>query len=118
LDATIRLFPLAQIPMPSRQSGPIAGPGISLTMSCPGLRRRPCGPLTSAEIAATVMQAKGMLPGDAAFKEIMAERVPTVLRRLAKRGTAVKSGTSRNAQWALAPSPSSRMESAISTIIL
>ena len=30
------------------------------------------------------------------------ERVLTVLRRLAKRGTVVKSGTSRNAQWALA----------------
>jgi hypothetical protein len=29
-------------------------------------------PLTSAEIAAVVMQAKGMPPGDAAFKEIVA----------------------------------------------
>jgi len=66
--------------------------------------RTASGPLTAAEIAAIVMQAKGMPADDAAFKEIVAERALTVLRRLAKRGTAVKSGTSRNAQWALAPS--------------
>jgi hypothetical protein len=41
---------------------------------------------------------------DAAFKEIVAERVLTVLRRLVKRGAVVKSGTSGNAQWVLAPS--------------
>jgi len=61
------------------------------------------GPLTSSEIAVAVMQAKGMSFGDAAFKEIVAARVLTVLRRLAKRGAAVKSGTSRDAQWALMP---------------
>jgi hypothetical protein len=60
-------------------------------------------PLTSAEIADAVMHAKGMPPGDAAFKEIIAERELTVLRRLAKRGIVVKSGTGRNARWALAP---------------
>jgi hypothetical protein len=59
-------------------------------------------PLTSAEIAAAVMQAKGMSPGDAAFMELVATRTLTVLRRLVKRGTVAKSGTSRNAQWALA----------------
>ena len=47
------------------------------------------------------MQAKGMPASDAAFKEIVAARVLTVLRRLAKRGSAVKSGTSRDAKWAL-----------------
>jgi hypothetical protein len=58
-------------------------------------------PLTSGEIAAAVMQAKGMPPGDAAFKEIVADRVLTVLRRLAKREVVVKHGTSRDVQWAL-----------------
>jgi hypothetical protein len=58
-------------------------------------------PLTSAEIAAAVMQAKGMPANDTAFKEIVAARALTVLRRLAKRGAAVKSGTSRDAKWAL-----------------
>jgi hypothetical protein len=47
------------------------------------------------------MQAKGMPSGDAAFKEIVAERVLTVLRRLVKRGTVIKHGTSRDAQWVL-----------------
>ena len=47
------------------------------------------------------MQAKGMPSGDEAFKEIVASRALTVLRRLAKRGAVVKSGASRNAQWAL-----------------
>ena len=59
--------------------------------------RTASGPLTSSEIAATVMRAKEMPPGDAAFKEIVATRVLTVLRRLAKRGAAIKSGTSRSA---------------------
>jgi hypothetical protein len=62
--------------------------------------RTASGPLMSAEIAATVMQAKEMPSGDVAFKEIVMARALTVLRRLAKRGAAVKSGTSRNAQWA------------------
>jgi hypothetical protein len=64
--------------------------------------RTAVGPLTATEIAAAVMRAREMPTGDMAFKEIVAERVLTVLRRLAKRGAAVKSGTSRNAQWALA----------------
>ncbi len=63
--------------------------------------RTASGPLTSAEIAGAVMQAKGMPPDDAAFKAIVAMRALTVLRRLAKRGAAVKSGASRNARWTL-----------------
>ena len=58
-------------------------------------------PLTSAEIATAVMQMKGMPADDAAFKEIITKRVLTVLRRLAKRGAVAKSGTSRDAKWAL-----------------
>ena len=64
--------------------------------------RTASGPLTSAEIAAAVMQAKGMPSGDAAFKEIVATRALTVLRRLAKRGTVIKQGTSQDAKLALA----------------
>jgi hypothetical protein len=63
--------------------------------------RTASGPLMTAEIATAVMQAKGMPAADAAFKEIVADRVLTVLRRLAKRGAVAKSGTSRNAKWAL-----------------
>jgi hypothetical protein len=64
--------------------------------------RTASGPLTSAEIAAAIMQAKGMPSGDVAFKEIVAARALTVLRRLTKRGAAVKHGTSRDAKWAVA----------------
>ena len=49
------------------------------------------------------MQAKEMPPDDAAFKDIVAVRALTVLRRLRKRGAVVKHGTSRDAQWALMP---------------
>src|ERR1700724_2076125 len=63
--------------------------------------RTASGPLTSAEIAAAVMQAKGMTADDAAFMEIVATRALTVLRSLAKRGAVVKSGTSRDAKWVL-----------------
>jgi hypothetical protein len=62
--------------------------------------RTASGPLTSAEIAAAVMHAKGMPAGDAQLKEIVAERALTVLRRLATRGTVIRHGTSRNARWA------------------
>ena len=52
-------------------------------------------------MAAAVMQANGMPADDAAFKELVVVRALTVLRRLAKRGIVAKSGTSRNAHWAL-----------------
>src|ERR1700730_18799747 len=43
--------------------------------------RAASGPRTSAEIAAAVMQAKGMAADDVALKEIVAERAPTGVRR-------------------------------------
>ena len=108
LDATIKLFSPGTNPdaippkRPYRRTRYFAHNELSrLTQDA---LRTASGPLTSAEIASAVMQAKGMPSGDAAFKEIVAERVLTVLRRLAKRGEAVKSGTSRDGQWALAGS--------------
>jgi hypothetical protein len=56
-------------------------------MNCPGLRRTLYGQRQGRsrlpKLAADVMQAKGMPADDAAFKEIVAERALTVLRRLA-----------------------------------
>jgi hypothetical protein len=105
LDATIKLFSPGTNPdaippkRPYRRTRYFAHNELSrLTQDA---LRIASGPLTSAQIAADVMQAKGMPSGDAAFKEIVAERVLTVLRRLAMRGTVVKSGTSRDAKWAL-----------------
>jgi hypothetical protein len=106
LDATIKLFSPGTNPdaippkRPYRRTRYFARNELSrLTQDA---LRTASGPLTSAEIAAAVMQAKGMPSGDAAFKEIVAVRALTVLRRLAKRGTVIKSRISRNAQWALA----------------
>jgi hypothetical protein len=105
LDGTIKLFspgtnPDAIPPKPAyRRTRYFAHNELSrLTQDA---LRTASGPLTSAEIAAAVMQAKEMPSGDAAFKEIVAVRALTVLRRLAKRGDVAKSGTSRDAKWAL-----------------
>jgi hypothetical protein len=106
LDATIKLFspgtnPDAIPPKRAyRRTRYFARNELSRLMQ--DALRTASGPLTSAEIAAAVMQAKGMPADDMAFKEIVAKRALTVLRRLVKRGEVVKSGTSRNAQWALA----------------
>ena len=105
LDATIKLFSPGVNPdtippkRPYRRTRYFAHNELSrLTQDA---LRTASGPLTSAKIAAAVMQAKGMTADDVAFKEIVAARALTVLRRLAKRGEVVKSGTSRNVQWAV-----------------
>jgi hypothetical protein len=105
LDATIKLFSPGANPdaipakRPYRRTRYFAHNELSrLTQDA---LRTASGPLTSAEIASAVMQAKGMPNDNAAFKEIVAARVLTALRRLAKRGAAAKSGSSRNAQWVL-----------------
>jgi hypothetical protein len=105
LDATIKLFSPGTNPdaippkRPYRRTRYFASNELSrLTQDA---LRTASGPLTSAEIAAAVMQAKGLPLDDAAFKEIVAVRALTVLRRLAKRGAVVKHGTSRDAKWAL-----------------
>jgi len=105
LDATIKLFSPGMNPdsIPPkrayRRTRYFARNELS-RLTQDALRTAP-GPLTSAEIAAAVMQEKGMTADDAAFMEIVATRALTVLRRLAKRGAVVKSGTSRDAKWAL-----------------
>ncbi len=80
LDATIKLFSPGTNPdaippkRPYRRARYFAHNELSrLTQDA---LRAASGPLTSAQIAAAVMQAKGMPPGDAAFKEIVADRVP------------------------------------------
>jgi len=105
LDATIKLFSPGTNPdaIPSkrayRRTRYFAHNELS-RLTQDALRTAP-GPLTSAEITAAVMQIKGTTCNDAAFKEIVAERVLTVLRRLRKSGTVAKSGISRNAKWPL-----------------
>jgi hypothetical protein len=105
LDATIKLFSPGANPdvippkRPYRRTRYFARNELSrLTQDA---LRTASGALSAAGIAAAVLQAKGMPSGDAQLTEIVAVRALTVLRRLAKRGAVVKSGTSRDAQWAL-----------------
>jgi hypothetical protein len=105
LDATIKLFSPGTNPdsippkRPYRRTRYFAHNELSrLTQDA---LRTAAGPLTAAQIASAVMQAKGMPSDDAAYQEIVAARALTVLRRLARRGAAVESGTSRDAKWAL-----------------
>ena len=105
LDATIKLFSPGANPdaippkRPYRRTRYFAHNELSrLTQDA---LRTASGALTSAEIAAAVMQAKAMPATDVAFKEIVAVRALTVLRRLAKRGDVVKHGINRNARWTL-----------------
>jgi hypothetical protein len=92
LDATIKLF----VPNPNaippkrayRRTRYFAHNELSRLVQ--DALRTASGPLTSAQMAAAVMQAKEMPPDDAAFKDIIAVRALTVLRRLRKRGAVVK----------------------------
>jgi hypothetical protein len=60
--------------------------------------------VTTAAITRTIMTEKGFPTDDGTLSVAIAAMVLTVLGRLCKQETVTKSGTSRNAQWALAPS--------------
>jgi hypothetical protein len=59
-------------------------------------------PMTTAQIAVIIMLAKGYPADDDALKAVVIEMVVTVLRRLCKDGSVIKSGTTQDAQWTLA----------------
>ena len=109
VDASIRLFspdtdPDAIPPKRSyRRTRYFAGRELS-RRCLDTLREASPTPMTTAQLTAIVMLAKGYPADDDALKAVIAEMVVTILRRLCKRGSVVKSGTSRDAQWALAPS--------------
>ena len=66
-----------------------------------GALRNAIQPITAGEIAAIAIRDKE-LPASA--KEAVTEIVLGTLRGLVRRGTAVKTGTSRDARWAITPS--------------
>ncbi len=68
------------------------------------LREASGKPTSTAAIASAVLAGKDFPIGEGVLSEAVTDMVLTVLRRLSKRETVAKSGTSRNAQWALAPS--------------
>jgi hypothetical protein len=105
LDATIRLFSPGTNPdaippkRPYRRTRYFAHNELSrLTQDA---LRTASGPLTAGDIALTVMQAKELRADDQAMKTTIATRVLSVLRGFLKRGSVIKSGTTRKAQWAL-----------------
>jgi hypothetical protein len=62
--------------------------------------RKATGPITAGDIALWIVRDKG-LPMSA--KEAVTEMVLGTLRALVRRGTVTKTGTSRNARWAVTP---------------
>ncbi|MGH6868567.1 MAG: hypothetical protein ACREDA_06820 [Methylocella sp.] len=107
LDATIRLFSPGTNPdaipakRPYRRTRYFGRNELSRLVK--DAMRLATGPLAAADIATAVMRAKGAAVDDDAFKAIVSERARGVLRGLAKHGEVVRSGASRNAQWAVAP---------------
>jgi hypothetical protein len=64
------------------------------------LRKAHGEPLTATDIVIGVIEARGF-PNDDSLVASTRRMALGVLRRFAKRGTALKSGTSRNTEWAL-----------------
>jgi hypothetical protein len=109
IDATIRLYAPELDPdsIPPKRTyrrtryfakGELARRIISM------LRQADGKPMTTAAITSAALADKGFPIGEGAVSEAVTDMVLTVLRRLSKREEVTKSGTSRNAQWALAPS--------------
>jgi len=67
------------------------------------LRQTAGKPMTKAAITSAIVAEKGFPVGEGALSEAVTDMVLTVLRRLSKQGDIAKSGTSRDAQWTLAP---------------
>ena len=65
------------------------------------LLREASGPITLAEMATVILQAKGMNADDPILSQMVANRVQDKLRAMLKRGTIQKAGEGRAAKWGL-----------------
>jgi len=107
LDATIRLFSPEANPdaiRPKRQNRRtmyFARNEFS-RLTLDALRLAPA-PISSADIAGSILRAKNMQSDDEAMNVLINERVLCILRKLHKRGAVVKTGVTRNAQWTAVP---------------
>src|SRR5208282_1803985 len=101
IDATIRLFAPGLDPnsIPPKRTyrrtryfakGELSRRVLSV------LREASGKPMTTAAITSAVLVGKGFPVGEGALSEAVTDMVLTVLRRLSKRETVTKSGTSRN----------------------
>jgi hypothetical protein len=108
LDATIRLFapelnPDSIPPKRTYRRTRYFAKGELSRRVLDALRKADGRPLATAAIARTIMVDKGFPIDEGALSAAVADMAITILRRLSKRGTVTKSGTSRNAQWVLTP---------------
>ncbi len=109
VDASIRLFsPEANpdtIPMKRTYRRTRYFAARELPRRCLDALREANGTqMTGTQIATIAMLAKGMSAEDDALRAVIIERTLAVLGNLRKSGTVIKTGTTRDAQWALAPS--------------
>ena len=109
LDATIRLYapelnPDSIPPKRTYRRTRYFAKGELSRLILSVLRQASGKPMTTAAITTAIVTDKGFPIGEGALSEAVTDMVLTVLRRLSKRETVAKSGVSRNAQWALAPS--------------
>lgn len=107
LDSTIRLFSPTTNPdaIPTkrrnRRTMYFARNEFS-RLTLDALRLAPI-PVSSTDIAASILRAKNMGADDEAVKVVLNERILSILRKLHKRGAVVKTGVTRNAQWTAVP---------------
>ena len=107
LDATIRLFspeanPDAIPPKRRNRRTMYFARNEFSRLTLDALRLAPI-PVSSADIAASILRAKNMASDDEAMKVVLNERILSILRKLHKRGAVVKTGVTRNAQWTAVP---------------
>src|ERR1039457_6713944 len=109
VDASLRLFSPGTDPdaiqpkRPYRRTRYFAARELS-RRCLDTLREANHTPMTTAQIAVVIMLAKGYPADDDELKAVVIEMVLTVLRRLCKDGSVIKSGTTQDTQWMLAPS--------------
>ena len=106
IDATIKIFspetdPEAIPPRRTYRRSNYFKKGELARLCLDELRKANGQPIATAAIVAGIIRAKG-LPDDPALAGVLTERVLSYLRVKRKAGAVIKTGTSRDAKWALA----------------
>ncbi len=106
IDATIKIFspetdPEAIPPRHTYRRSNYFKKGEFARLCLDELRKTHGQPMTTAAIVAGVIRSKG-LPNDPALGVVLTERVLSYLRVKRKAAEVTKTGTSRDARWALA----------------
>jgi hypothetical protein len=109
IDATIKLFapgldPDSIPPKRTYRRTRYFGKGELSRRCLDTLRKADGKPLTTVALAREIMKDKGFPIDDGPLSSAIGDMALTVLRRLCKRGTVTKGGSSRNSQWTLVAS--------------